>query len=258
MKHLIAIDSDGTLRRSDGTISDKTKEIISKVLKDNIVVICTARPRYYTLKISSEVGAIDYLISSNGTEIYDNINKKVIYSEYLPVEICTKVYEDTKKLSLRTVFVSGNTEYVTRFTRNDSQVLLEDKNAEVLLKKNIKQIMIIDKDKEAVKEYQKELQKEKEITLVDSSRNDKEEMWFSIISSISSKGNALKILADYLNIPLKDTIAIGNDNNDISMIKTAGVGVAVENATADLKKYANIITDSNDLDGVAHYLETLI
>ncbi len=258
MKHLIAIDIDGTLRRSDGTISYKTKEIISKVLKDNIVVICTARPRYYTLKVSSEVGAIDYLISSNGTEIYDNINKKVIYSEYLPVEICTKVYEDTKKMSLRTVFVSENTEYVTRFTRNDSQVLLEDKNAEVLLKRNIKQIMIIDKDKEVVKEYQKELQKEKEIALVDSSRNDKEEMWFSIISSISSKGNALKILADYLNIPLKDTIAIGNDNNDISMIKTAGVGVAVENATVDLKKYANIITDSNDLDGVAHYLETLI
>ena len=56
MKYLIAIDSDGTLRHSDGNISDKTKKIIKKVVDcGNIVVICTARPRYYTLKISNEV-----------------------------------------------------------------------------------------------------------------------------------------------------------------------------------------------------------
>ena len=66
MKYLIAIDSDGTLRHSDGNISDKTKETIKKVIDcGNIVVICTARPRYYTLKISNEVGINEYLISSN-------------------------------------------------------------------------------------------------------------------------------------------------------------------------------------------------
>lgn len=78
MKYLIAIDSDGTLRHSDGNISDKTKKIIKKVVDcGNIVVICTARPRYYTLKVSNEVGLNEYLISSNGTEIYDNVNKKI-------------------------------------------------------------------------------------------------------------------------------------------------------------------------------------
>ena len=77
MKYLIAIDSDGTLRRSDGTISNETKEVIKK-LKDqgHIIVISTARPRYHTLKISNEVGINDYLISSNGTEVYDNIKKE--------------------------------------------------------------------------------------------------------------------------------------------------------------------------------------
>ena len=72
MKYLIAIDSDGTLRRSDGTISTDTKKIIKK-LRDlgHTVVITTARPRYHTLKISNEVGIDDYLISSNGSEVYD-------------------------------------------------------------------------------------------------------------------------------------------------------------------------------------------
>ena len=140
MKYLIAIDSDGTLRHSDGNISDKTKKIIKKVVDcGNIVVICTARPRYYTLKISNEVGLNEYLISSNGTEIYDNVNKKNIYSTYLPKEECKIIYQETKKLGLRVMFVAENTEYVTMFTRNDSQILLDDNNAYILLKKEIKQ-----------------------------------------------------------------------------------------------------------------------
>ena len=67
MPYLIAIDSDGTLRHSDGSISTRTKKIIEKlVIKGNIVTICTARPRYHTLKISEEVGINGFLISSNG------------------------------------------------------------------------------------------------------------------------------------------------------------------------------------------------
>ncbi len=68
MNYIIAIDSDGTLRRTDGEISECTKEAIAKqIKKKNIVVICTARPRYHTLKISNEAGASNYLISSNGS-----------------------------------------------------------------------------------------------------------------------------------------------------------------------------------------------
>lgn len=255
MKYLIAIDSDGTLRHSDGNISDKTKTIIKKVVDcGNIVVICTARPRYYTLKVSNEVGLNEYLISSNGSEIYDNINKKNIYSTYLPKEECKIIYQETKKLGLRVMFVSENTEYVTMFTRNDSQVLLDDNNVDILLKKEIKQIMIISKEKELVKKYKFLIEEKSNLCVVDSSREDKEELWFSVINSNSSKGNSLKILAEYLNISIKNIIAIGNDNNDISMIDIASIGVAVENATDQLKEHADYITKSNDEDGVADYL----
>ena len=52
-------------------------------------------------------------------------------------------------------------------------------------------------------------------------------------------------------------LAILKGNNDLSMIQVARVGVAVENATDELKKVANYITDSNDDDGVAKFLEKL-
>ena len=259
MKYLIAIDSDGTLRHSDGNISDKTKETIKKVIDcGNIVVICTARPRYYTLKISNEVGLNEYLISSNGTEIYDNINKKNIYCNYLPKKECKIIYRETKKLGLRVMFVSENTEYVTMFTRNDSQILLDDKNVDIILKKDIKQIMIISKHKELVKKYKSFIEQKFNLCVVDSSREDKEELWFSIISNKASKGSALQKLAKYLNVPMENTIAIGNDKNDISMFEVAGLSVAVSNAENDIKEKVNYVTLSNDEDGVAVFLETLI
>lgn len=259
MKYLIAIDIDGTLRHSDGNISDKTKKIIKKIVDcGNIVAICTARPRYYALKISKELGLNEYIISSNGAEIYDSINEKKIYCKCLPKDECKIIYQETKKLGLRVMFVSENTEYVTMFTRNDSQILLDDNNIDKLLKNDIKQIMVISKYKELVKNYKLKVEQKTNLRIVDSSNEDKDEIWFSIISSNSSKGNSLKVLSEYLNIPIKNTIAIGNDNNDISMIDIAGLGVAVANSTDELKKHANYITKSNDDDGVAIFLETLL
>ena len=257
MPYLIAIDSDGTLRHSDGSISTRTKKIIEKlVIKGNIVTICTARPRYHTLKISEEVGIHGFLISSNGTEVYDNLNNKIIYSAYLSPKYCKKIYLDVENIGIRAIFVCDNIEYATQFIRNDSQILLNENNIDNMLAKNIKQIMIIGKNKEKIKKYKSKVEKYN-LNIIDTSNDAKEEIWFSIISNKASKGIALKKLAEYLSIPMCKTVAIGNDNNDLSMIRVAKVGVAVENATDELKKEANYITDSNDDDGVAKYLEKL-
>lgn len=258
MSYLIAIDSDGTLRHSDGSISDRTKNIIEKIVrKGNILTICTARPRYHTLKISEEVGINRFLISSNGTEVYDYLNNKIIYSAYLPPKYCKKIYFDAEDIGIRAIFVCDNVEYATQFIRNDSQILLNESNIDNMLTRNIKQIMIIGKDKEKIKRYKKKVKKYN-LNIIDTSNDAKEEIWFSIISSEASKGIALEKLAEYLNIPMSQTVAIGNDNNDLSMIQMAGIGVAVENATSELKKVANYITNSNDDDGVAEFLKKLI
>ena len=258
MHYLIAIDSDGTLKHTDGTISDRTKDIIRKTNINHIVVICTARPRYHTLNISNEIGCDRYIISSNGTEVFDNVENRVIWSAYLLSSDCQKIYDDTSKLGLRTVFVCDNVEYVTHFIRNDFQILLNDKNINEMLSKKIKQIMIIGTDKEKIKTYQERILKDYKLNVIDTSNNSKKEIWFSIISQNASKGEALKRLSQYLNIPNENVIAIGNDNNDLSMIKMAGIGIAVANATPNLKKRADKIIKSNDEDGVYHFLKKLI
>ena len=82
--------------------------------------------------------------------------------------------------------------------------------------------------------------------------------YFFSSNSNCSKGNALKIVSKYLNIPIENTVAIGNDKNDISMFEVAGLSVAVANASDDIKNKADHITLSNDEDGVAIFLEELI
>ena len=70
-----------------------------------------------------------------------------------------------------------------------------------------------------------------------------------------SKGNSLSELADYLGIGLENIMAFGDGENDISMIKTAGIGIAMSNANTEVKEFADLVTLSNNEDGVAEVLE---
>jgi Cof subfamily protein (haloacid dehalogenase superfamily) len=70
-----------------------------------------------------------------------------------------------------------------------------------------------------------------------------------------SKGNALFEVADHLNIAIDNIMSFGDGENDISMIKTAGIGVAMENAAPNVKAVADEVTLSNNDDGVAEFLE---
>ena len=257
MKYLIAIDSDGTLRKNDGTITEKTKLAIKKQMgKGNIVVICTARPRYHTLEISEDVGISNYLISSNGSEVFDIKENKIIWSSYIDKEKCKLLYEYANNNNIRIMFVLDNSEYVTKFTRNDNQILLNDENFNDVFESNVKQIMVIDKDKEKIDEFKKIVKSKYKMNILDSSNKKSEESWFSIISNNASKGIAIKKISEYLNIPIENTIAIGNDKNDISMFEIAGISVAVNNASKSIKNKVDYVTLSNEKDGVATFLNT--
>ncbi|HKW24087.1 MAG TPA: HAD family hydrolase [Ktedonobacterales bacterium] len=77
----------------------------------------------------------------------------------------------------------------------------------------------------------------------------------TLFSSAVSKGNALKILAHHLAIPLDETMAIGDGANDISMLRAAGVGVAMGQAPRRVRAIADAVTTSNAEDGLARAIE---
>ena len=80
--------------------------------------------------------------------------------------------------------------------------------------------------------------------------------YLEIFPKEAGKGSAVIRLCDYLGIPVKDSIAAGDEQNDISMIKAAGTGIAMLNATNAVKESADVITEAdNDHDGLAPFIE---
>lgn len=78
-------------------------------------------------------------------------------------------------------------------------------------------------------------------------------IWYEIYDSSASKANAVRQLAELVRAD--EIVCFGDNNNDISMIRAADIGVAVENAVEALKSAADIIIESNDNDGVARFIE---
>lgn len=255
-RKLVLIDSDETLRKTNGNISKRViKSIKKNRKKGNIIVICTARPRYQAIEVMNEACTDDIIISSNGSEIYDSRNNKVIYNSFIDNDEIIKLVEYAFLKDIRIVLSCDDFDFVSKNVRNSKQILLtKDNYKNELINHNIKQCMFIGKD---ITNIKKIISKNNKLSIVDENYLY-EEKWISIINKDSSKGNALKFLANFLNIPINNTIAIGNNVNDISMFEAAGVSVAVANAPTNIKKMVDFVTLTNDEDGVAVLLESLL
>lgn len=83
-------------------------------------------------------------------------------------------------------------------------------------------------------------------------------MYLEVMAAQVSKGNGLKALARNMGVALAETIAIGDNLNDLSMVRAAGLGVAMGNAHPQLKEAAAYVTSSNDQDGVAALIERIL
>lgn len=80
--------------------------------------------------------------------------------------------------------------------------------------------------------------------------------FYEILHPLVSKGNAVKHLAEKLGFEREEVMCIGDNGNDLSMIEYAGCGIAMENSIPELKAAADIVTTSNNEDGVAHAIRT--
>jgi len=113
-------------------------------------------------------------------------------------------------------------------------------------------ILFIPESKENVSDV-KQNTEHLNIDIIDSGFN-----FVEIVPRGVNKGTALKLVSDMLKIEQKDIIAFGDNENDIEMLQFAGTGVAMSNAPDHVKAKADIITDTNDNDGVYKILEKIL
>ena len=78
--------------------------------------------------------------------------------------------------------------------------------------------------------------------------------WYKFSPATATKENAIRFVSDYLNVPLSEMAAFGDDFSDIGMLKMCGTGVAMGNAIPEVKAAADFIAESNNDDGAAKFI----
>lgn len=263
---LIAVDLDGSLLTSKNNLTDFTKNTLIKA--SNIghkVVIITGRDYYAANYIGDLLEFKKYgglISSSNGSNVYSPRENKTIINHTIDYILAREIISFGKNLGFDLIIY------------HDGKILAEKKDTyslEFLANKNNMSVEIIsDLEKYLNFSVNKilftgrpdtiEKNKEKLAKQFENMINPIHAMpqFLDLMPKGINKGKSILEIADYYKLDHKDTYAFGDEVNDIEMIKMAGVGVAMGNASDYVKKHSDFITKSNDDDGIAHFVNEYI
>ena len=262
MFKIVATDLDGTLLNSQLMLSDKNRDALRRLKKQGVhVVLCTGRPFHGMSYLIDEIGLDkdDYTISYNGSLVQtcdgtyilhqaqlspvDFYQLSLFFAQYgLGVHAMTmdKMYTYNKSIHPFTVRES--------YLGNLPITVLED--GEYVSEYIIKIMAVgnpekLDEASQLIPNLFGEL----------FSLNKSEAFYLEIMQNGDNKAKALQLLLDEFGLTSEDLLTFGNNQNDLEMITFAKVGVAVGNAVDELKEKSDYVTESNDNDGVALFLE---
>lgn len=268
---------DGTLLSSNLEISNENLEAIRDAEKaGHIVMICSGRAKEDILKLLEQYQLSLPLGASNGAVVY--ADGKVIHSRTLNRE---KVYEIAKQLEAekfpyklytnKGVYAPDNwKEQVTKsFQLNKESLDITIEEIERITENQLKanlittfqsiEDVISDSTIEISKFFILTFNTDNRTQLLQSLEKDEAVMVtasaptnLEIMDKHGHKGTGLQEMAKYFHIPLQDTIAIGDNFNDVPMLEVAGLSIAMGNAEDDVKQLCDIVTTTNDENGVAN------
>jgi len=252
---ILFTDLDGTLLNSERQISYENRLAIKKALERNHkVVIATGRPLPSAVHLVEDLGLNYegcYAITYNGGLIYDTFQKKAIFKTTLPLEYVNYIFDVAKENKIHCHTYSDDSVISEKLTNELKKYcnriivpyeLVENIHTD-LVNEPVKVIMIDFTEQNKLNKIKDELSDWCHGKINCSFSNP---FFLEFGSLKATKGNAVNYLCNYLNIPIENSIAVGDEENDISMIQSAGIGIAMANATNGIKEYADYITEHNN------------
>ena len=260
MKKAVFFDIDGTLLDCLNGITDITpavKKTIRKLQKaDNYVFIASGRPYAF---ISSEIlnFGFDGYIFTNGAQV--RLGDKLIYKRPFNKNFIKELVLNCDKLNIQYILQGEKYSYLN----NDFERLYSYYDSYGISRRYLTGDYDIDKvdvfkmdmlcgSKQALDYCFCKVNEDYNYNFDSSSRV------FELYSRRDSKASGIKKMLEYLNIPLENSYAFGDDTNDIEMLETVGCGIAMGNASDKVKNHANKVTDVVQKDGVALGIERFI
>ncbi len=269
---LIALDMDGTLLTTDKRLTEENRSALERAAAAGIEIV-PATGRYYDAipEPVRKLPFLHYAITINGAQIYDIRNQRVLSRAELPCETAIRIMEYFDTLPVIYDCYQDNRGWITEGLQAKAARFARTKPVLDMLEKfripvpelkahireqgrSVQKVMAFFRDETVRQQARDYLAKYFPETAVSSSVENNLE----INASQANKGNALKLLADLLGIPMAQTMAFGDDLNDATMLRAAGIGVAMGNATPAALAAADVQTASCDESGVAAAIRSLL
>jgi len=259
---MLVLDMDDTLLTDDHTISDENKEMLALAQEKGVhVILASGRPTPAMVRYAKELNLNNsYMISYNGAVITDLKEDKIIFEQTLTQQQIHDLYDYSLKSKTHIItYLDGevvsetNSEYIdielniTGLTHNKVANFKDTVQSSA-----VKCILL--EEPSYLKEVEKDLKAEMPHLSVSMSKP----FFLEVAQNGIDKAASIKILAEKLGVLQSEIIAVGNAGNDLTMIEYAGLGVWVDNVTADLRHKANVIVASNNDHGVAEVVRRFI
>ncbi|RVU70626.1 MULTISPECIES: Cof-type HAD-IIB family hydrolase [Lactobacillus] len=264
---LIAIDIDGTLVNSKKEITTEVKNSILRAQQGGKkIVICTGRPLSGAQQYLDELGlnnqADQYVVSFNGAVVESTqgdvlFKKGLEYADYVDLDaIARKLKLHFHAVGLDRLYTANRD--LGHYTIYNSRIVkleVSYRTPEEMQQIPIIKCMYIDDPDYLDEKIKDPLFK----TVADQVTFSKTEpFYYEATAKGVDKGSGLKVLCDYLKINPENVMALGDEANDLAMIKFAGLGVAMGNAVAVTKENADLITADCDHNGVAQAIDKIL
>ena len=263
---VLVLDIDGTLTNSKKEITPNTKKGIQTILEHgHKVILASGRPtpgmRRYENELQLEKYG-GYLLSFNGARIIECRTGEIVYQRILPLSIVSGLYAFAKKNGCGLVTYFGDNiisafepdEYVELESRINGMPIKVVENFVDFVDFEINKCLLtatVDKAPELEKQLQ---EKYGDIASVYRS----EPFFIEVMPQNVDKATSLDKMLENIGMTKENTICCGDGFNDISMIKYAGMGVAMGNAQPAVKEAADYITGTNDEDGLVQVIDEFI
>ncbi|MCM3162004.1 Cof-type HAD-IIB family hydrolase [Metabacillus litoralis] len=266
---LLALNIDGTLLRSNGRLQASTKEAIDFVKEKEVYVTLVTNRHFQSAKKLAKALKLDsFLVTHGGAFISENLDEP-FYEKRLSEDLTFNLVQvlenfncnirltherfsigNRKKiasnlLSKSILNTSDSMFYPVQFVDSLGDTLRDEPVSATKIDVHFK----YDEEKEEAEKLIQEAFDEVDLKTSSKSKS------FEIVRKGVSKENGLRALASHLKIPLHETVAIGDSDDDIEMIKSAGLGVAMWNAPFEVKHAADWVTRSNNQQGVAYMVK---
>ena len=269
---MIGFDLDGTLLTSDKRLSDGTKQVMMEAIAKGIVMVpATGRPLSGVPDELLQFPGIRYVVTANGARVLDIVERSTMTEELLPKEKCGQILTVFEKYdTFREIYYEG-VGYADRIKMENVERYQDDPAMQ-------KYLLATRKPVESTRErFEADDRGMDKIQALFARLEDKEKAWAEIVDSVSDvevtgalsnnievnakgihKGNALLKLGELLGIKKDEIMAFGDGKNDLKMLETVGIGVAMANAVPEVLAVADMVAESNDDDGVAKIIKQYV